>query len=52
MTFEKWPNILGNDEMFTKAVLDRILHHSYISNIVGPSFRIKDKIKHSSNKTK
>ena len=52
MTFDKWPQILGNDEMMTKAVLDRILHHSYIFNIVGPSYRIKDKLKHSSNKSK
>src|SRR5690554_4844916 len=52
MTFDKWSNILGNDEMITKAVLDRILHHSYIFNIVGPSYRIKDKLKPTSNKTK
>ena len=52
MTFDKWPQILGNDEMMTKAVLDRILHPSYIFNIVGPSYRIKDKLKRSSNKSK
>lgn len=45
MTFEKWPQILGNDEMITKAILDRLLHHSYLFNISGPSYRIKDKIK-------
>lgn len=45
MTFDKWPQILGNDEMITKAILDRILHHSYLFNITGSSFRIKDKIK-------
>lgn len=45
MTFEKWPGILGNDEMITKAILDRLLHHSYLFNISGPSYRIKDKIK-------
>ena len=49
MTFEKWPNILGNDEMITKAILDRILHHSYLFNITGNSYRIKDKLKY--NKT-
>ena len=37
MTFDKWPNILGNDEMITKAILDRIIHHSYLFNITGPS---------------
>jgi DNA replication protein DnaC len=28
MTFDKLPLILGNDEMITKAILDRILHYS------------------------
>lgn len=45
MTFDKWPQILGQDEMITKAILDRILHHSYLFNISGPSYRIKDKLK-------
>lgn len=45
MTFDKWPQILGNDKMITKAILDRILHHSYLFNIPGPSYRIKDKLK-------
>ena len=45
ITFDKWPQILGNDEMITKAVLDRILHYSYLFNITGPSYRIKDKLK-------
>ena len=45
ITFEKWPQILGNDEMITKAILDRILHFSYLFNITGPSYRIKDKLK-------
>lgn len=45
ITFDKWPQILGNDEMITKAVLDRILHYSYVFNITGQSYRIKDKIK-------
>ncbi|NLC88240.1 MAG: ATP-binding protein [Clostridiaceae bacterium] len=44
LTFDKWPNILGQDEMITKAILDRILHYSYIFNITGPSYRIKDKL--------
>ncbi|NLC96860.1 MAG: AAA family ATPase, partial [Erysipelotrichaceae bacterium] len=34
----------GQDEMITKAILDRILHYSYIFNITGPSYRIKDKL--------
>lgn len=51
ITFEKWPQILGNDEMITKAILDRLLHHSYLFNITGPSYRIKDKLKHTMKKT-
>jgi len=45
MTFDKWSLILGNDEMITKAILDRILHYSYLFNISGPSYRIKDKLR-------
>ena len=44
ITFDKWPTILGNDEMITKAILDRILHYSFLFNITGPSYRIKDKL--------
>ncbi len=44
ISFDKWPTILGNDEMITKAILDRILHYSYLFNITGPSYRIKDKL--------
>lgn len=44
ITFDKWPQILGNDEMITKAILDRILHYSFLFNISGPSYRIKDKL--------
>lgn len=45
ITFDKWSQILGNDEMITKSILDRILHYSYLFNITGQSYRIKDKIK-------
>lgn len=45
ISFEKWPGILGHDEMITKAILDRILHLSYLFNITGNSYRIKDKMK-------
>lgn len=44
ITFDKWPDILGGDEMITKAILDRILHYSYLFSINGPSYRIKDKL--------
>ena len=44
LSFDKWTSVLGNDEMITKAILDRILHHSHCFNIDGPSYRLKDKI--------
>ena len=44
ITFDKWSTILGNDEMITKAVVDRLLHFSYLFNITEPSFRLKDKL--------
>ena len=37
----KWAEIF-NDAIITNAILDRLLHHSHIVNIVGPSYRIKD----------
>ncbi|WP_445330249.1 ATP-binding protein [Tepidibacter sp. Z1-5] len=32
-------------------MLDRLLHHSYLFNIAGPSYRIKDKLKYKSKKS-
>lgn len=37
----KWTEIF-NDPIITNAILDRLLHHSHIINIIGPSYRIKD----------
>lgn len=44
ITFDKWDKIFGNDEMLTRAILDRILYHSHIINISGNPYRIKDKL--------
>ena len=30
------------DSVIANAILDRLLHHSHIVSIVGPSYRIKD----------
>lgn len=43
LTFDKWPEILGDDDIITKAILDHILHYSYLFNISGSSYRIKVK---------
>ena len=41
--FEEWGTIFGGDEVIAGAVLDRLLHHSHVIAINGPSFRTKDK---------
>ena len=33
-----------SDATLASAILDRLLHHSYVFNITGNSYRIKDKI--------
>lgn len=40
--FEEWGAIFG-DDVIAAAVLDRLLHHSHIIPITGPSYRTKDK---------
>lgn len=37
----KWGEVFGNP-VIANAILDRLLHHSHIVNIVGPSYRTKD----------
>lgn len=37
----KWSDIF-TDPIITNAILDRLLHHSHVINIVGPSYRTKD----------
>jgi len=39
-----WGEYLA-DSVLASALLDRLLHHSYVVNIKGKSFRIKDKLK-------
>ncbi len=39
--FEKWNDIFS-DSILTSAVLDRIVHHSHINKINGPSYRSKN----------
>jgi DNA replication protein DnaC len=42
--FEEWSETFSNDAVAV-AILDRLLHHSHIIAINGPSYRIKDKLK-------
>lgn len=41
MPFSKWGEFFGSSTL-ANAVLDRLLHHSTIISIKGPSYRIKD----------
>lgn len=40
--FEEWGSIFG-DDVIASAILDRLLHHSHIIAINGPSYRTRDK---------
>lgn len=42
MPFSKWGEILGSPTL-ANAVLDRLLHHSHVISIKGPSYRLKEK---------
>ena len=41
LPFDKW-NENFNDSFFTNAILDRLLHHSHVIQIMGESYRLKD----------
>jgi len=44
-SFENWGEIFAGDSTLASAIIDRILHYSHIFQIVGKSFRIKNKLK-------
>ena len=48
--FGKWHEIFG-DVTLANAILDRLLHHSHIININGKSYRLKDKIMETGEKS-
>ena len=39
--FSKWGDVFS-DSMLANAILDRLLHHSHVLKMVGPSYRTKD----------
>ncbi len=43
-TFEEWGGIFGQDDVAATGLIDRLVHHSHIIVIDGPSYRAKDKI--------
>lgn len=40
-SLSKWGEVFG-DAIIANAILDRLLHHAHVVNIVGPSYRTKD----------
>jgi DNA replication protein DnaC len=50
--FSKWGEVFA-DNVIANALLDRLIHHSHIIKIIGPSYRTKDKFdsNESDNKT-
>lgn len=42
-SFLDWGKILGGDDVLATAALDRLLHHAQIFNIVGDTYRLRDK---------
>ena len=43
--FSKWSEIFGSPTI-ANAILDRLLHHSHIISIKGPSYRIRSKLQY------
>lgn len=41
-SFNRWGDVFG-DSVIASAMLDRILHHSKVFQIIGPSYRMKGK---------
>ena len=48
--FSKWGEVFS-DITLANAILDRLIHHSSIVKIAGPSYRLKDKIESLEVKT-
>lgn len=44
LSFDHWGTMFGGDEVIASAILDRLLHHSHVFLIAGPSYRMKDKV--------
>lgn len=42
--FDQWGKIFGGDEVIAAAILDRLLHHSEVFAINGPSYRLRGKL--------
>lgn len=45
LPFTQWATAFADDQTLTAALLDRLLHHAHIVQIVGESYRLKNKRK-------
>jgi DNA replication protein DnaC len=45
LNFTQWDKAFAEDSVLTAAMLDRLLHHSYILALKGESYRLKEKQK-------
>ena len=43
INFIKLKEVFNDNEALTTAILDRLIHHSYIINIQGESYRLREK---------
>lgn len=52
LPFTQWAGAFADDQTLTAAMLDRLLHHAHIVQISGESYRLKDKRKAGTARTK
>lgn len=52
LPFTQWSSAFADDQTLTAAMLDRLLHHAHIVQISGESYRLKDKRKAGTARTK
>jgi DNA replication protein DnaC len=45
LPFTQWADAFAGDQTLTAAMLDRLLHHAHIVQIVGDSYRLRDKMR-------
>jgi DNA replication protein DnaC len=50
MPFSNWADVFGSATI-VKAILDRLLHHSHVISIKGPSYRLKSKVEYFNSST-
>lgn len=49
INFSNWDEVFM-DSVIANAILDRVLHHGYVVNILGKSYRLKDYYDETENK--